>query len=167
MLNMTPAEIVANFGGQERVARLELMLQRLSAAGTRLMIISLGRTECIAAHLKAVNLLRYFKEEDIYGRDSPDLRKHRCGGLFCKALLILELMARAQWRSDEASFSCFLFLSLRRALSFFLSIKLLFLSPSPSLSECERSKKSARESKRDGARRKEGTRERECESERE
>ena len=92
MLNMTPAEIVANFGGKERIARLELMLQRLSAAGTRLMIISLGRTECIAAHLKAVNLLRHFKEEDIYGRDSPDLRKHRCGGLFCKALLILELM---------------------------------------------------------------------------
>jgi hypothetical protein len=114
MLNMSPAEIVANFGGQERVARLERMLQRLCAAGTRLMIISLGRTECIAAHLKAVNLLRYFKGEDIYGRDSPDLRKHRCGGLFCKALLILEIMTRAQWLSDEASFSFFLFLSLRR-----------------------------------------------------
>ena len=125
MLNMTPAEIVANFGGQERIARLELMLQRLSAAGTRLMIISLGRTECIAAHLKAVNLLRYFKGEDIYGRDSPDLRKHRCGGLFCKALLILEIMTRAQWLSDEASFSFFLSFSLseERAFCFFLSLK--------------------------------------------
>ena len=138
MLNMTPAEIVANFGGQERIARLELMLQRLSAAGTRLMIISLGRSECIAAHLKAVNLLRYFKEEDIYGRDSPDLRKHRCGGLFCKALLILELMARAQWLPDEASFSL-------------------------TLSESERAKKSARESERDGERERERARARERE----
>ena len=80
------------------------MLQCLSDRGTHLLIISLGRTECIAAHLKAVNLLRYFPSEHIYGRDSPDLRKHRCGGLFCKALLILELMTRASWLPHEVCF---------------------------------------------------------------
>ena len=93
-----------NFGGQERLAQLQRMLQCLSDRGTHLLIISLGRTECIAAHLKAVNLLRYFPSEHIYGRDSPDLRKHRCGGLFCKALLILELMTRASWLPHEVCF---------------------------------------------------------------
>ena len=104
MLSMSHEEIVSNFGGQERLAQLQRMLQCLSDRGTHLLIISLGRTECIAAHLKAVNLLRYFPSEHIYGRDSPDLRKHRCGGLFCKALLILELMTRASWLPHEVCF---------------------------------------------------------------
>ena len=112
-MNMTPPEIVENFGGTARLEHLTSMLQRLRDLQVHLMIISLGRTECIIAHLAAVHLLPFFSAEDIYGRDSEALKRHNIryarkdetvGTLFCKAALILAIMTRFQWTSDDVLF---------------------------------------------------------------
>eukprot|EP00277_Geminigera_cryophila_P021704 CAMPEP_0179472782 /NCGR_PEP_ID=MMETSP0799-20121207/52700_1 /TAXON_ID=46947 /ORGANISM="Geminigera cryophila, Strain CCMP2564" /LENGTH=219 /DNA_ID=CAMNT_0021281113 /DNA_START=55 /DNA_END=713 /DNA_ORIENTATION=+ len=78
-LAMTQSEIIANFGGAQRIAQLDTMLKSLEDRQVHLMILSLGRTECMIAQLKAVRLLHYFRTEDIFGRDSNELRKHNSG----------------------------------------------------------------------------------------
>lgn len=103
-LKMTPQEIISNFGGPQRIAELDTMLKTLRDRDTHLMIISLGRTECIISHLNSIQLLHYFQKEDIYGRDSDDLRKRKCGTLYCKASLILALMQRNHWDPHEVLF---------------------------------------------------------------
>jgi len=103
-LAMTQSEIIANFGGAQRIAQLDTMLKSLEDRQVHLMILSLGRTECMIAQLKAVRLLHYFRTEDIFGRDSNELRKHNSGRVLCKAALIQALRHNYNWLSHEVLF---------------------------------------------------------------
>ena len=75
--SMSEQEIIANFGGAERIAALTSLLSDLETAGVRLHIISIGHKVAIVPHLRAVGLLRFFAEENIWGQDCPELRCER------------------------------------------------------------------------------------------
>lgn len=98
--SMSRPEILANFGGPGRVARLHALLQRLSAKGVALFIISLGYTEAIKHQLAAIGLGRFFPVGHVFGQDAPDLSQsqHR------KAVLIQRLMELNRWTEDHVLF---------------------------------------------------------------
>lgn len=101
--SMSNEEILANFGGPRRIAKLAALLEALQAAGVRLHIISIGFRAAFVPHLQKVGLLRFFKVADIYGQDSPELR----GVSFVKGKLIATLMASAEsgaWCFDDVLF---------------------------------------------------------------
>lgn len=98
---MLPEEIVANFGGQHRIACLAKSLKLLRDTGVELFIVSIGlRDACILPHMRSVGLASLFHEENVYGQDSLRLRKHG----FVKGRLIAELMAERGMAPHEALF---------------------------------------------------------------
>lgn len=98
--SMTAAEILANFGGRGRVARVAAMLRHLESRGLALFVISLGFTQAIRHHLSSVGLGNYFQVDRIFGQDSEELSEvgHR------KALLIQRLMQFNEWPRERALF---------------------------------------------------------------
>jgi tetratricopeptide (TPR) repeat protein len=68
--SLTEDEVIANFGGPERLANLLDMLEYLEQGGVNLFIISLGFTRAISHHLAMVNLDRFFDSDRIFGQDS-------------------------------------------------------------------------------------------------
>jgi len=98
---MTSEEIIANFGGRQRIARLAGLFRMLEEAGAELFIVSIGfRDSCIIPHLRAVGLAKFFGEENVFGQDSEALR---CRNLD-KGCLIASLMAERGWEPSEALF---------------------------------------------------------------
>jgi len=99
--NMTGEEIVANFGGRQRIARLAGLFRSLSDAGAELFIVSIGlRDSCILPHLRAVGLAKFFPSDNVYGQDSEALRSRD----FAKGRLIASLMAERGWEANDALF---------------------------------------------------------------
>ena len=98
--SMSSAELWANVGGAERVARLRDMLTALSAAGLRLLVCSLGFTECIQRHLDHVGLAPFFAPCDVIGQDSEPLRRVR----HVKAVFIEELARQHAWAPENVLF---------------------------------------------------------------
>eukprot|EP00927_Polykrikos_kofoidii_P012858 TRINITY_DN15580_c0_g1_i1.p1 TRINITY_DN15580_c0_g1~~TRINITY_DN15580_c0_g1_i1.p1 ORF type:complete len:433 (-),score=72.78 TRINITY_DN15580_c0_g1_i1:161-1435(-) len=98
--SMSRQEILANFGGPGRVARLHALLQRLGARGVALFIVSLGFTETIRYQLSSVGLGRFFPAGHIFGQDSADLAqaRHR------KAVLIQRLKELNSWPQERVLF---------------------------------------------------------------
>jgi phosphoglycolate phosphatase-like HAD superfamily hydrolase len=97
---MSEQEIVANFGGSKRIKSLEELLSALQAAGVCLHVISIGFKASYVPHLQKIGLLRFFAEEQLFGQDSPELR--RVG--FVKGRLIAQIMAARGWCADEVLF---------------------------------------------------------------
>ena len=85
---MSQEEIVANFGGPQRIATMHELFTALKVAGVTLHIISIGVKALIVPHLRAVGLLQHFDEALIWGQDCKDLRS--CN--FVKGLLIAKIM---------------------------------------------------------------------------
>ncbi|CAE8697135.1 unnamed protein product, partial [Polarella glacialis] len=100
--DMTPEEILANFGGRKRLARLSQLFQDLAAGGCELFIVSIGFRDSILPHLTAVGLVRHFRPENVFGQDSEALR---CRG-FVKGRLISDIMADPSrlWSPQDALF---------------------------------------------------------------
>eukprot|EP01065_Artemidia_motanka_P045794 TRINITY_DN6800_c0_g1_i1.p1 TRINITY_DN6800_c0_g1~~TRINITY_DN6800_c0_g1_i1.p1 ORF type:complete len:239 (+),score=58.67 TRINITY_DN6800_c0_g1_i1:47-718(+) len=100
---MTQEEIVANFGGEQRLQLLRQWLSDLRDAGVARYIISIGFRCAFQPHLELCGLLQYFPDGGdgfIFGQDSPELRRTR----YKKAPLIAEIMARKGWHPNEAIF---------------------------------------------------------------
>jgi len=100
---MTPQEILANFGGRQRLQRLGRLLQALTEAGCELFIVSIGfRDSCILPHLHATGLAQYFHTENVYGQDSRELQDRG----FVKGRLIADIMAdpKRGWAPQDALF---------------------------------------------------------------
>ncbi|CAE7527289.1 unnamed protein product [Symbiodinium natans] len=73
---MTPQEILANFGGRPRLARMRQLFEELTKMGCELFIVSIGfRDTCILPHLQAVGLEQFFKPENVFGQDSRALQE--------------------------------------------------------------------------------------------
>mmetsp|Transcript_118592 Transcript_118592/g.382888 ORF Transcript_118592/g.382888 Transcript_118592/m.382888 type:complete len:447 (+) Transcript_118592:73-1413(+) len=99
--SMTSEEIIANFGGRQRIARLATLFRSLAETGTELFIVSIGfRDSCIIPHLRAVGLAKFFLAENIYGQDSEALRSRE----FAKGRLIASLMTERGWEPNEVLF---------------------------------------------------------------
>eukprot|EP00437_Effrenium_voratum_P037748 CAMPEP_0181472380 /NCGR_PEP_ID=MMETSP1110-20121109/39572_1 /TAXON_ID=174948 /ORGANISM="Symbiodinium sp., Strain CCMP421" /LENGTH=214 /DNA_ID=CAMNT_0023597451 /DNA_START=45 /DNA_END=689 /DNA_ORIENTATION=- len=100
---MTPQEILANFGGRQRLQRMGEVLKALADAGCELFIVSIGfRDSCILPHLNAVGLSRHFPAENVFGQDSRALQDRG----FSKGRLIADIMAdpKRQWSAADALF---------------------------------------------------------------
>lgn len=96
-------EILANFGGRQRLQRLGRLLQALTEAGCELFIVSIGfRDSCILPHLHATGLAQYFHTENVYGQDSRELQDRG----FVKGRLIADIMAdpKRGWAPQDALF---------------------------------------------------------------
>jgi len=99
--NMTTEEVVSNFGGHQRIARLASLFSTLEDAGAELFIVSIGlRDSCILPHLRAVGLADFFNADNVFGQDSEALRSRA----LCKGRLVAALMAERGWEPDEALF---------------------------------------------------------------
>jgi len=99
--NMTAEEVVSNFGGRQRIARLASLFSTLEDAGAELFIVSIGlRDSCILPHLRAVGLADFFDADNVFGQDSEALRSRA----LCKGRLVAALMAERGWEPDEALF---------------------------------------------------------------
>jgi len=99
--NMTAEEVVSNFGGRQRIARLASLFQTLEDAGAELFIVSIGlRDSCILPHLRAVGLADFFDADNVFGQDSEALRSRA----LCKGRLVAALMAERGWQPNEALF---------------------------------------------------------------
>eukprot|EP01062_Namystynia_karyoxenos_P063524 TRINITY_DN56324_c0_g1_i1.p1 TRINITY_DN56324_c0_g1~~TRINITY_DN56324_c0_g1_i1.p1 ORF type:complete len:226 (+),score=77.41 TRINITY_DN56324_c0_g1_i1:77-679(+) len=101
--SMTPEQIVANFGGSDRIAKLDALFGGLRQGGVEIFIVSIGYRAAFMPHLEHVGLLKHFPnsgEGCIFGQDSQELRRHR----FVKAGLIGELMRARGWAPAEALF---------------------------------------------------------------
>jgi hypothetical protein len=76
---LTKQEHIKNFGGPERVQRMQELFQELIDNGTELRILSYGLKEAIVIALEAAGLADYFTEQDeplgnlVYGTDVPPL----------------------------------------------------------------------------------------------
>lgn len=98
---LSPDEVVQNYGGAERLAALTAFLGELRSRGAKLFVISHGMASAIRPHLAQVELEGYF--HGIFGTDSPELRA--CGGGHAdKAKLIAQLMAQLQLTPETAAF---------------------------------------------------------------
>lgn len=97
---MSETEVIANFGGMQRIALLKALLGALEAAGVRLHIVSIGRKAAIVPHLRIAGLLPHFPEERIWGQDCPELRSLG----FVKGRLIAQLMQAAGWQHGDVLF---------------------------------------------------------------
>ncbi|OLQ07169.1 hypothetical protein AK812_SmicGene9514 [Symbiodinium microadriaticum] len=96
-------EILANFGGRQRLARLGQVFEELTKMGCELFIVSIGfRDSCILPHLQAVGLEQHFKPENVFGQDSKALQERG----FVKGRLIADLMSDPSrgWLPTEALF---------------------------------------------------------------
>lgn len=99
--SMTAEEVVSNFGGRQRIARLASLFGTLVDAGAELFIVSIGlRDSCILPHLRAVGLADFFDTDNVFGQDSEALRSRA----LCKGRLVAALMAERGWEADEALF---------------------------------------------------------------
>ncbi len=98
--SMNETEIIANFGGSERISALDKLLSSLERAGTVLFIVSIGYRAAFMPHLRSVGLLKFFSEERIFGQDSPQLREVE----FVKGRLIANIMSAMSWTHDEVLF---------------------------------------------------------------
>mmetsp|Transcript_58888 Transcript_58888/g.121682 ORF Transcript_58888/g.121682 Transcript_58888/m.121682 type:complete len:218 (+) Transcript_58888:39-692(+) len=101
--SMTPQEILANFGGRQRLARLGQVFEELTKMGCELFIVSIGfRDSCILPHLQAVGLEQHFKPENVFGQDSKALQERG----FVKGRLIADLMSDPSrgWLPTEGLF---------------------------------------------------------------
>eukprot|EP00658_Telonema_sp_P-2_P069103 TRINITY_DN58190_c0_g1_i1.p3 TRINITY_DN58190_c0_g1~~TRINITY_DN58190_c0_g1_i1.p3 ORF type:complete len:130 (+),score=32.15 TRINITY_DN58190_c0_g1_i1:156-545(+) len=86
---MTLDEIVANFGGRQRVEALARFLEGICAAGVELFIISIGHKAAIVPHLQAVGLAGWFDDgARVVGQDCAELREVE----FVKGRLIARLV---------------------------------------------------------------------------
>lgn len=99
-LSMTEAEILANFGGPERIATLHALLGALERAGVRLHIVSIGMKAAIVPHLRTAGLLPFFADELIWGQDCPELRTLG----FVKGQLIEQIMQAHGWMHADVLF---------------------------------------------------------------
>lgn len=97
---MTGEEIVANFGGRQRLQRLVELFGVLREAGCELFIVSIGFRDSIIPHLKAVGLIKFFSLENIYGQDSPGMQTFNCA----KGRLIATIMSERGWGPEDALF---------------------------------------------------------------
>ena len=98
--SMSEAEILANFGGAERIAALKALFGALEAKGVRLHIVSIGMKAAIVPHLRTAGLLPFFAEDRIWGQDCRELRSLN----FVKGQLISQLMQAAGWERDDVLF---------------------------------------------------------------
>ena len=99
--SMTQEEIVANLGGEARIATLEALLAALVEKGVVLHIVSIGHKAAIMPHLKAVGLARFFDEARVWGQDCRPLRDLG----FVKGALIAELIMQPNgWRPEDVLF---------------------------------------------------------------
>jgi len=99
-MSLKREEVVANFSGEERIRRLDVLLRGLLQAGVELIIISLGLTKVIWHHLEVVGLAAHFDKAKIFGQDSLEL----CEVEHRKALLIQKLMQARRLASSQALF---------------------------------------------------------------
>ena len=99
--SMSAAEIVANFGGPERISTLQALLTALQRAGVQLYIVSIGMKAAIVPHLNAAGLLQFFAEEKIWGQDCKELRELN----FVKGQLIARLMQAQGWAHADVLFA--------------------------------------------------------------
>lgn len=96
--SMTTEERVANFGGTERIAQLDALLDRARAANVRVYIVSIGYRTAFVPHLESVGLLRHFDDANIYGQDCSELRQES----FVKGQLIAKIMQANGWEYEQA-----------------------------------------------------------------
>jgi hypothetical protein len=68
---MTHVEVVANFGGQERLQTLGRFLQALKELGVTMFILSHGRSSVIERMLTQVQLVGFFQK--VFAADMPEL----------------------------------------------------------------------------------------------
>eukprot|EP00966_Prymnesium_polylepis_P083631 1936947-Prymnesium_polylepis.1 len=97
---MNEQQQIANFGGPARIAALASLLEALEAASVRLYIVSIGYRAAFVPHLQTANLLRFFKDENVYGQDCPQLRNVG----FVKGKLIEQIMAPEGWKHGDVVF---------------------------------------------------------------
>lgn len=97
---MTPNEIVTNFGGAARIKQLANLFHELKEASLQLYIVSIGYSTAFMPHLTAVELAHFFEPECIFGQDAPELRRLK----FVKGHLIQQIMLAKGWSSQEALF---------------------------------------------------------------
>ena len=97
---MSEAEIVANFGGAERIGALADMLAAMTGASVELYIISIGMKAAFLPHLEAVGLSRFFADANVFGQDCSELRSVG----FVKARLIRQLMDARGYKPADALF---------------------------------------------------------------
>ena len=98
--SMSADEVVANFGGQERVGELDSLLRDAKAASVELFIVSIGYKAAYSPHLQAAGLLGLFDPANLYGQDSPELRAVG----FVKGALIQQLMQARGWNHADVLF---------------------------------------------------------------
>jgi len=97
LASLSAAEKIENFGGAERLASLDALLQTLRDRGVDLFIISIGFKRAIVPLLEAVALVRHFDVAKIYGQDSPELASRH----YVKADLIAHLATKKQWTTPK------------------------------------------------------------------
>mmetsp|Transcript_20077 Transcript_20077/g.46160 ORF Transcript_20077/g.46160 Transcript_20077/m.46160 type:complete len:222 (+) Transcript_20077:35-700(+) len=95
---MSTAEIIQNFGGQERIRQLDELLTYLGSRDITLFIISIGFIKAIRPHLEAIGLAHHF--QTMWGQDSPELQEVK----FTKGLLIEKIMKVHGWARDDCVF---------------------------------------------------------------
>ena len=98
--SMSPEEIVANFGGSERIEVIKALLTDLSARGVVLYIVSIGHKVAIMPHLHRAGLLTFFEPKRIFGQDCAELRNVN----FVKGVLIDQLMKKEGLMHGNALF---------------------------------------------------------------
>ena len=99
--SMSEDEIMANFGGPERLATLAALLSEIETAGIRLYIISIGYKAAFVPHLRASGLIRFFPDDArLFGQDSPILRKLE----FNKGRLIAKIMEAEGYQHRDVLF---------------------------------------------------------------
>eukprot|EP00928_Gymnodinium_smaydae_P015404 TRINITY_DN15695_c0_g1_i1.p1 TRINITY_DN15695_c0_g1~~TRINITY_DN15695_c0_g1_i1.p1 ORF type:complete len:407 (-),score=117.05 TRINITY_DN15695_c0_g1_i1:107-1204(-) len=95
--SLSRQEILANFGGAARVARLHALLQRLRARRVALFVVSLGITEAMRRQLEIVGLGRFFPTGRVYGQDSPELSQ----ASYRRDEVVAQLVREQGWASDR------------------------------------------------------------------
>ncbi len=104
--SLTKQEHIKNFGGPERVERMQQLFQEVLDNGTELRILSYGKKEAIVIALEAAGLADYFTEQDeelgnlVFGNDVPPLNADDA----YKAIVIQEWMDALDLKPDEVAF---------------------------------------------------------------
>ena len=72
--NPTPSTALENFGGEQRLQQLKLMLEEIKQTGCEIYCLTFSTKASVKPQLDLVRLDRFFKSRRIVGSEDPFLR---------------------------------------------------------------------------------------------
>jgi hypothetical protein len=95
--DLTDEEKLGNFGDEARHNIMAMMMETLEREGIMLHIISMSEKKMFMPALKLVGWDKFFPDERVWGKDSPEMPN----GANPKLQLLASVMQKAGWKRDE------------------------------------------------------------------